>query len=174
MSRSGEEPGGAPGFKLRVQKLVGSVLGIGYVGKGGGTLAAAVCAVFIYGADLLTQGGRDPGELLRLVYLPLVTLILTVLGIWSGNGVEAIWGKDSSKVVMDEVVGMLVTVLFHPLGWKTILAGLFLFRIFDIGKPLGIRRTEKLPGGWGVMVDDILAGIYGSIVLCFLEYINWV
>lgn len=156
--------------KLEVQKLVGSVGGIGYVGKGGGTLAAAVCAVVIYGAYRLTP---DPAGL-RMVWLPIVTVVLTVAGIWSGNGVEVVWGKDSSKVVMDEVVGMLVTMLFHPLGWKSILAGLILFRVFDIAKPFGIRRTEKLPGGWGVMVDDIVAGVYGSIILCFLEYVNWV
>jgi phosphatidylglycerophosphatase A len=156
--------------KLEVQKLVGSVGGIGYVGKGGGTLAAAVCAVFLYGAYRLTGDSNQ----LRMIWLPLITVLLTIAGIWSGNGVEAIWGKDSSKVVMDEVVGMLVTILFHPLGWKSILAGLVLFRIFDIAKPFGIRRTEKLPGGWGVMVDDIVAGVYGSIILCFLEYVNWV
>lgn len=156
--------------KLEVQKLVGSVGGIGYVGKGGGTLAAAVCAVFLYGAYRLTGDSSQ----LRMIWLPLITVLLTIAGIWSGNGVEAIWGKDSSKVVMDEVVGMLVTILFHPLGWKSILAGLVLFRIFDIAKPFGIRRTEKLPGGWGVMVDDIVAGVYGSIILCFLEYVNWV
>ena len=156
--------------KLEVQKLVGSVGGIGYVGKGGGTLAAAVCAVFLYGAYRLTGDSSQ----LRMIWLPLITVLLTIAGIWSGNGVEAIWGKDSSKVVMDEVAGMLVTILFHPLGWKSILAGLVLFRIFDIAKPFGIRRTEKLPGGWGVMVDDIVAGVYGSIILCFLEYVNWV
>lgn len=152
--------------KLEVQKWIGSVGGIGYVGKGGGTLAAAVCAVFLYGAYVWVPGSAG----LRYVYLPLITVALTVLGIWSGNGVEAVWGKDSSKVVMDEVVGMLVTVLFHPLKPAAILVGLVLFRIFDIAKPLGIRKTEALPGGWGVMVDDIVAGVYGSIILGILEW----
>jgi len=152
--------------KLEVQKWIGSVGGIGYVGKGGGTLAAAVCAVFLYGAYVWAPGSAG----LRYVYLPLITVALTVLGIWSGNGVEAVWGKDSSKVVMDEVVGMLVTVLFHPLKPAAILVGLVLFRIFDIAKPLGIRKTEALPGGWGVMVDDIVAGVYGSIILGILEW----
>ncbi len=149
---------------LRIQKIIGTVCGIGYVGKGGGTLAAAVCALFLYGATLLT-----PGRGLPLLLLPSLTVLLTILGIWSGNGVEAVWGKDSSKVVMDEVVGMLVSVLFHPLRPGVIIAGLVLFRIFDIAKPLGIRKTEELPGGWGVMVDDILAGIYASIGLRILE-----
>jgi phosphatidylglycerophosphatase A len=153
--------------RLGVQKFIGSVGGIGYVGKGGGTLAAALV---LYGATLLEPPAPD----VKMMILPLVTLILTIAGIWAGNGVEVDWGKDSSKVVMDEVVGMLVTVLFHPLGWKSILAGLILFRFFDIAKPLGIRKTEQLPGGWGVMVDDILAGFYASLVLYLLAYFKLV
>jgi phosphatidylglycerophosphatase A len=156
--------------RLGVQKFIGSVGGIGYVGKGGGTLAAAVTALVLYGATLLEPPAPD----VKMMILPLVTLILTIVGIWAGNGVEVDWGKDSSKVVMDEVVGMLVTVLFHPLGWKSILAGLILFRFFDIAKPLGIRKTEQLPGGWGVMVDDILAGFYASLVLYLLAYFKLV
>jgi phosphatidylglycerophosphatase A len=155
--------------RLRLQKWIGSVAGIGYIGKGGGTVAAAVTALLLYGATLLPACPS-----FRLLLLPLATLALTILGIWSGNGVEAVWGKDSSKVVMDEVVGMLVAVLFHPLRWGTIAAGLVLFRVFDIWKPLGIRKTEALPGGWGVMVDDIVAGIYASIVLRILEYYHLV
>lgn len=156
--------------RLGVQKFIGSVGGIGYVGKGGGTLAAGVTALVLYGATLLEPPAPD----VKMMILPLVTLILTIAGIWAGNGVEVDWGKDSSKVVMDEVVGMLVTVLFHPLGWKSILAGLILFRFFDIAKPLGIRKTEQLPGGWGVMVDDILAGMYASLVLYLLAYFKLV
>jgi phosphatidylglycerophosphatase A len=95
----------------------------------------------------------------------LFTLALTALGIWSGNGVESVWGEDSPKAVLDEVVGMYVAVLFHPLRWQYILAAFVLFRVLDIWKPLGIRRTEALPGGWGVMVDDIVAGIYANLVL---------
>jgi phosphatidylglycerophosphatase A len=154
--------------RLQWQKIIGSVGGIGYVGKGGGTLAALVAALLLYGVTFTHAGSTSS---FRLLWLPLVTLALTVLGIWSGNGVEAVWGKDSSKVVMDEVVGMYIAVLFHPLGWMDILAGLVLFRVFDIWKPLGIRKTEELPGGWGVMVDDIVAGVYASIVLYGLDYV---
>lgn len=159
------------GRRLRWQKITGSVGGIGYVGKGGGTLAALVAALLLYGVTFTHAGASSS---FRLLWLPLITIALTVLGIWSGNGVEAVWGKDSSKVVMDEVVGMYIAVLFHPLSWETIAAGLVLFRVFDIWKPLGIRKTEELPGGWGVMVDDIVAGIYASILLYGLEYFHWV
>lgn len=157
--------------RLWLQKITGSVGGIGYVGKGGGTLAALVAALLLYGF-VLTPAGSAPS--FRLLWLPIVTLALTVLGIWSGNGVEAVWGKDSSKVVLDEVVGMYVAVLFHPLSWETIGVALVLFRVFDIWKPLGIRKTEALPGGWGVMIDDVVAGIYASILLRILEYYHWV
>ncbi|HTJ12269.1 MAG TPA: phosphatidylglycerophosphatase A [Dinghuibacter sp.] len=160
---SNATPSNAGARLLGLQRFIGSVAGIGYVGKGGGTLAAAVAALPLL---LLTNN-----DAVRWIWLPIVTVVLTILGIWSGNGVEAEWGKDSSKVVMDEVVGMYVAILFHPLNWSTILAALVLFRIFDIWKPLGIRRTEALPGGWGVMIDDVVAGIYASVVLIALEWI---
>jgi phosphatidylglycerophosphatase A len=149
---------------MGLAKAVASVGGIGYVGKGSGTVAALATALVLYGATRI--GTPAPWV------LPVVTLVLTALGVWSGNVVEAAWGPDSSKAVLDEVMGMLVSVLFHPLRLGTIAAGLVLFRIFDIWKPLGIRRTEELPGGWGVMVDDVAAGLYASIGVLVLEHFH--
>jgi len=94
-----------------------------------------------------------------------VTAVILVLGTWSAHQVEAQWGKDSSKVVIDEVAGMCISLLWVPITWQYVLVGLALFRLFDITKPLYIRRLEKLNGGWGVMLDDVLAGIYSNIVL---------
>jgi phosphatidylglycerophosphatase A len=74
--------------------------------------------------------------------------------------VEVIWGKDSSKVVIDEVAGMAITLLLVPQNITYVLIGLIAFRFFDIVKPLGVRRLEQLPKGWGVMADDLLAGFY--------------
>lgn len=78
---------------------------------------------------------------------------------------EPYWGEDPSRVVVDEMVGVWITLLAAPAGhvWYG-LAAFVLFRFFDILKPLGIRRMEKLPGGVGVMMDDVLAGVYGFIV----------
>jgi phosphatidylglycerophosphatase A len=84
---------------------------------------------------------------------------------WSGNALDTIWGKDSSKVVIDEVAGMMLSVLLIPVTIKYILTGLVLFRFFDIVKPFFIRKMEVLPKGWGVMADDLLAGIYSNIIL---------
>jgi phosphatidylglycerophosphatase A len=81
---------------------------------------------------------------------------------------DGVWGKDSSKVVIDEVAGMLITLLFIPVTVNNLMVGLLLFRFFDIAKPLGIRKMEDLPKGWGVMADDVLAGIYAHIVLLVL------
>ena len=86
-------------------------------------------------------------------------------GTWSANVVEKEWGKDSNKVVMDEWIGMSISLFLLPVNWGYMVAAFVLFRFFDIAKPLYIRKAESLPSGWGVMADDILAGIYSNIVL---------
>jgi phosphatidylglycerophosphatase A len=120
-------------------------------------VAAAACCIAWYFAG---AGGNES------VFIEIaVTLAILALGIWSANKVEEKWGKDSSKVVIDEVAGMCITLLLVPVRWQYVLVGLALFRFFDIAKPLYIRRMEKLNGGWGVMMDDVLAGVYSNIVL---------
>jgi len=87
------------------------------------------------------------------------------MGIISGDVVESVWGKDHQRVVIDEVAGMGVALLIIPLKLEYYIMAFILFRFFDIVKPLYIRRLEALPGGWGVMADDVLAGIYANVVL---------
>lgn len=99
-------------------------------------------------------------------------MLLLLIGIYSGNVVEEIWGKDHQRVVIDEVVGMCIALLYVPLKWPYILIALILFRFFDIVKPLYIRKLEALPGGWGVMADDVLAGIYANLILQFILLFN--
>ena len=140
-----------------MNKVIASVFGIGYI-KGGGTIAAIVTCVILY---LLWQQAWFANPL----YLLVITILITILGIYTGNVVEPTWGKDSSRVVIDEVAGMLVTMLFIPANLYFLLGGLVLFRFFDILKPLYIRRMEAFKGGKGVMMDDILAGIYSNLLL---------
>jgi phosphatidylglycerophosphatase A len=139
----------------RAHKIIASCIGIGHL-KGGGTVAAAVCC----GALLLVRDGK-----LDTLLMFLITLIVIDIGVWSANGVEPEWGKDSSRVVIDEIAGMCVSLLFLPLNWSTIIIGFILFRAFDILKPLYIRKLEAVSGGWGVMLDDVAAGIYANIVM---------
>lgn len=149
---------------IRIHKIFATSLGIGYIGKGGGTVAAAVAALCWY----LALAGSAFAGLWPLVF----TVAITVLGVWSGNEVEPYWGKDDKKVVIDEVAGMCVSLLFLPVNYWYVLAGLILFRFFDIVKPLGIRRTEQLNGGLGVMMDDVVAGIYTNLLLQIAYHSN--
>ena len=137
-------------------KLTATVFGIGYIGKGGGTVAAIACGICWYMALV----GNYQGHIAIII-----TALITALGIWSGNKVEPLWGKDHSRVVIDEVAGMCISLLFIPVTLNYVIAALILFRFFDIVKPLYIRRMEALKGGWGVMMDDVLAGVYANIVL---------
>ena len=131
-------------------------MGIGYL-KGGGSIAALLTGIIWY-VSLI-------GKNVSGMVLPLITGIIIVVGIFSGNQLERIWGKDSYKIVIDEVAGMCITLLFIPVNWQYGLAGWILFRFFDIVKPLYIRKMELLPGGWGVMMDDILVGLYANILV---------
>jgi phosphatidylglycerophosphatase A len=138
-----------------MKKSIATAAGIGFIGKGAGTAAAVVyCTIVFFAAAHYTA-------LWQLLLLA-VTLIA---GVWSAGVVEKEWGHDNNKIVIDEVAGMMITLLFVPLTIKYILTGLVLFRFFDIVKPLGIRKAESLPGGWGVMADDVLAGSYAWLLL---------
>lgn len=132
-------------------------MGIGYV-KGGGTVAAAAGCLALYLARHRSPTHR-PWPAAGL------TLALLAGGTLAAQRVEPEWGKDSSRVVIDEVAGMWVTMLGVPTTGPRLLAGLALFRFFDIAKPLFIRDMERIPGGAGVMLDDVLAGIYSNLLL---------
>ncbi|RNI25713.1 phosphatidylglycerophosphatase A family protein [Rufibacter latericius] len=149
---------------MHLHRLLSTGLGIGYVGKGGGTVAAAAACLCWY----LWQGG---GEGLVLWQVS-VTFLITAIGVWSAHQVEPLWGKDDKKVVIDEVAGMCLTLIAIPVTFPYLVAGLVLFRFFDIVKPLGIRKAEEVKGGWGVMLDDLLAGVCANLLLQILVYVK--
>jgi phosphatidylglycerophosphatase A len=107
-------------------------------------------------------------------WLPLVTGLGTVVvfavGVWAAGATERFLGRtDPGEIVVDEVVGQMVTLLARPEAtWKWLLAGFVLFRIFDVIKPFPARRAEHLAGGWGVMTDDVVAGLYSLATLALL------
>ena len=97
-----------------------------------------------------------------------LVIVFTFAGIWAADKLEACWGEEPSRVVVDEMVGVWIPLLAVPDNDKWIwyvVAAFVLFRAFDIAKPLGIRKMESLRGGVGVMMDDILAGVYSFILL---------
>lgn len=143
-----------------IHKLISTCLGIGYTPKGGGTIAAAICSVIWYFA---WAGGN--GHFETWVLQLLVTGFLFAIGVYSAGKMEPEWGEDNYRVVIDEVAGMCLTLCFVPVRWPYIAIGWLLFRFFDIAKPLGIRTMERLDAGWGVMMDDMLAGLYANLLL---------
>ena len=90
---------------------------------------------------------------------------VSVLSVPLGSLAEKTEGEDPGSFVLDEVAGYLLAVSFLPGGWLALGAAFFAFRFFDIAKPWPIRKLERLPGGWGVLLDDLLAGIYAHGVV---------
>jgi phosphatidylglycerophosphatase A len=150
------------------------------------------------GIDLPFQAGRF-GIAVVLIPSIVVWLLLALLGVKASRQVAEFAGlKDPQYVVIDEVSGVHLTlilglapvtpmVLLRPedaatfalysgmsiLNWKFLLAGFLLFRLFDIAKPFPCRRLEKLPGGWGIMADDWMAGVYAAICLRLALHFHW-
>lgn len=97
-------------------------------------------------------------------------VFFSVAGTWASTLSEKYWGKDPVAACVDETVGQLISLLPlcggpHEAPWWMILVSLALFRFFDIFKPLGIRKMESFPGGFGMMADDILAAIYAAVIV---------
>jgi phosphatidylglycerophosphatase A len=152
------------------------------------------------GIDLPMLNGHSAPVLLLVPSL-VALLLVGLLGVWSSSRVSEFAGiHDPQYVVIDEVSGMQLTLVlaimplglptrlvpgdeasvfalysaFSLLNWKYLLLGFILFRVFDIWKPWPIRRLEKLPGGWGIMADDWMAGVYAAILLRVALHFNLV
>jgi len=96
--------------------------------------------------------------------------VVTLVGLWAAGRAERVLGaKDPGAIVIDEVAGMALSVLAFPLTLPTLAAGFVLFRLFDIVKPPPARWSQRAPGGLGVMVDDLIAGLYALAVQALLR-----
>ena len=127
--------------------------------------AAALAVYWLLDSLVFEPGGGvsfGTGDSIWFFSLIGITLIA---GVWATGYIESEDDLDPSRVVIDEWVGLCVTVAFLPVTGPWMIAGFFMFRALDILKPLGIRRLEGLPGGWGIMLDDIGAGILGAVAL---------
>jgi phosphatidylglycerophosphatase A len=103
----------------------------------------------------------------------LCIIFITGIGIWASHKAQLDAKiEDPSFVVIDEVAGQLITLFLVPFSWTVIIVGFLLFRILDIIKPAPARKAEDLPGGWGIMMDDVIAGVYGNILLSLGVYLT--
>jgi phosphatidylglycerophosphatase A len=144
-----------------LHRLVATSCGFGYFPYGPGTMGA-LFGILVW----LPLHLYAPTSVTLAVTVALI-VVGTVLGVWSASVAERFWGQDPSRVVIDETVGQWISLLpvtaVSP--WWTIMLAFVMFRFFDILKPLGVRRMEQLPAGYGIMADDILAGVYGAAVV---------
>jgi phosphatidylglycerophosphatase A len=167
--------------KPRAAFFISTAAGLGYIPWAPGTWGS-LAGVFAYWSWLRLQGVTSPLDTVvhysfkfgayranpAWLGVAFLTLMLFLVGIASAQATANYSGiQDPQFVVIDEVFGQLFTYLaaLAPLNWKYLLLGFILFRIFDIWKPFPARQAESLPGGWGIMTDDWVAGIYAALGL---------
>ncbi len=144
---------------------IATCAGVGYFPVAPGTAGSVV------GVVLVAALGRLPVETPWLsVLLGAAAVAVYFLGVWSAGHAERFFSRvDPRFVVIDEVAGQMTTFLARPdASWKWLLVGFVLFRVFDVLKPFPAGRAERLPGGWGIMTDDVVAGGYGLVTLLAL------
>lgn len=146
---------------------IATVAGAGYFPVAPGTIGSTVGVGIAAGFEVLPFA-----HAWREALLGLTAGLIFFLGVWAAGESEKFFGRvDPRHVVIDEVVGQMITfLLVSHLSWKLLLAGFGLFRLVDVTKPFPARRAERLPGGWGIMVDDVVAGAYSMGMLVLLGY----
>jgi phosphatidylglycerophosphatase A len=165
-----------------------ATVGVGYFPIAPGTIGSlAGLAIFLTLFSWTSEAAAGDSDALRLIFIHaraapamlilLAILLVTALGTWAATRAEKLLQrKDPSVVVVDEVAGQMIALLpallWRP-DWFTIFAGFVLFRAFDIWKPYPIRRLEGLRSGYGIMADDLLAGVYGALVLSVINLIRF-
>jgi len=141
-------------------KFISTLFGIGYFPKAPGTMGTAFAAILYY---IFIQLGWENGWLFLAG-----TLALALVSVFFITKAEKDLGHDAGSIVIDELIGYFIAVMFLPQNLMVVITAFILFRIFDIFKPEPVNVLQKLPAGWGVMVDDIMAGIYANVVLQIL------
>ena len=141
-------------FLDALSTVVASGLGAGYAPVAPGTFGSAVGLLLFWPVHALPSWALAVG-----------TAVLALGGVAAGGRLASrMKVEDPGRVVIDEVAGMWVTLLFLPFDWRTALVGFVAFRIMDVVKPWPARQMEDLPGGWGIMADDLMAGVYANLL----------
>jgi phosphatidylglycerophosphatase A len=144
--------------------------GLGYSPVAPGTVGSVLGIVFIWMFSQFDLNGER-----RLLFHLVVVAVISAAGIWAASRAEVFFGrKDPPQVVIDEVVGQLLTfgLIFRNPRFALLMLGFAFFRLFDIVKPFPIRKLEKVPLGFGIVLDDLAAGFYASLVI-FIAHHFW-
>ena len=151
----------------RVSHWLATCLGVGYLPIAPGSWGSLL-AVAIAGCLYLVSSHSFPLLLAGLIGS-------TILGTWAADRVASDLGdSDPSRVVIDEVAGQFLTLMWVPLSPSSLFLGFVFFRVFDILKPPPARQAEGLPGGYGIMTDDLVAGVYAGLLLLLARWLGFV
>jgi len=137
-----------------------------FFGTGLFPFAPATFASLVFGAALFVLPELSP------LAWATTTLVVILGGIWVSTKAEDAYGHDGSPIVIDEVAGMLVTLFLVPKVWWIWGVGFLLFRVFDIVKPFPAGKAQELPRGWGVVLDDVAAGVYAHVALRLILWLT--
>jgi phosphatidylglycerophosphatase A len=142
-------------MKLLIAKVFGTGFGTGYSPVASGTAGSALAVLMYWFIPTFS----DTPVLLAMI------AIFFVIGVWASTELESVYGHDPSEATIDEFVGQWISLLFLPRTALVAALSFFFFRLFDITKPEPASSLEKLPKGWGVMMDDVMAGIYANVAV---------
>jgi phosphatidylglycerophosphatase A len=151
-------------FADRIALVLATGAGAGFSPVAPGTAGAAEGVVAYLAIERLGLGA----------YYPHAIIFLFIAGVWAAHRAEIRWERDSQRIVVDEIVGQMITFGLTPGQSRGsalyIFVGFALFRLFDIVKPFPLRRLEELKGGFGVVMDDVGAGLYALAALTLVEH----
>ena len=156
---------GNSGLSARLLRNPVHCLSLGF-GSGLSPQAPGTCGTLVGVLIYLPMRGLD-----LPIYLVLLAALFATGVVVCGRTTKMLGCHDHGAIVWDEIVGYLATMVFAPRDWVWMLVGFVLFRFFDILKPPPVRRLERLKGGYGVVLDDVMAGLYANIVLHIVRFI---
>lgn len=132
--------------------------GVAYLTPVAKATLASAAAIGVYA---LVSWGNDTSP----IWHPALIAVTFLVGVWSSARIASREDPDPSRAVIDEFAGQWCAVLLLPVTWEWMIAAFVLFRVLDVVKPFGIRRLERVPNGWGIMLDDIGAGVCAAAIL---------
>jgi phosphatidylglycerophosphatase A len=145
------------------EKIIGSAVFTGYIPFASGTFGSLVALIIYF----------IPGFEKLYIIIPAI-IILFFYGVFVAFKFENIYGKDPAECTVDEIVGTWIALIALPKTILICLTSFFIWRILDIVKPFPARTSENLKGGWGIMIDDVISGVYALLVVHLIVYLTGV
>ncbi|MBD3367417.1 MAG: phosphatidylglycerophosphatase A [Candidatus Eisenbacteria bacterium] len=143
-------------------RLVATGLGSGYSPVAPGTAGSFLCAVLAW---FLVPETTAADPMLNIAAHAVSLAAFAALAVWASDRAQAVYGHDASRIVVDEFAGYLVAIFLLPKTLLVAVAAFLLFRVLDVVKPFPARRAESLPGGLGIVTDDLVAGVYANLLV---------